>query len=763
MSALSVITTDAGRLAIIDASTQGLNVRITHVAVGTGSYTPTHDRIALQAETERVTISTSEVDAENYQLNMAALLESNLEYWIGEVGFFDENGVLVFVWSDPDTANRLGYKSRPARFLLGLSLTITDVPVTSITIVDEGQPLDILFGPVEKQIEVLIETTGTGYNRNISAQLTTAVPKLIPMATEKISGIARFATAEEVAAGVMDSVAISPLRLAGVIEAVEDFDGPYRAPRILSPVQGATGISLTATISGSPFNPLYTADPRLKRVLEIAEVINAVANWSPPAITEEADQNDFEVTLVADKQYRARIKDVGVDLRESDWSNVVGFSTAAAGIATPTNATPTAGASINDLTPTLTSSAFLVTGGGSDTHTASRWVVTRASTGAVAHDSGNVANLVSYTVPASKLLSGEQYSWKVQHVGQNLGSSGFSTSTTFTVNDEQTLTSQNDWLVSEEYFGVYNGVYTAVARVSSGDITSGAVVSPGMVLVCEHGEIVMYDMLIKSAIRINCPIYPVAITISADGRLFIGGQNSLGQLTIGEFSYINYEITPILIKSYPGKTYTSYGKSIRFGPMGDLYAGGSAGILRINPNTLDISESITVTSRLLFMPIQATSERVFFPTETGFGHWIPGQQPVMRNLTTLESPGGPFPMVATGLVVYSDFLLLQTESSWLYKLTHDGAKIGNSAVDLYDNSSDPYEYAGLANRLHPGTAPNIVAYSCNRYSYPMATGWNSDLAATQANTASSLLGQQLLVIPGIHDETRLGINARAPS
>jgi hypothetical protein len=149
---LRVITTNAGKAAILNAELQGLELSITHLAAGASGYTPAVTATALQDERDRVPIASSRKDAAAYRLDLNAALDSTEEYWVREVGFFSDDGTLIFIWSAPDAQFTLGYKSAPVRFLLGLSLTIVDVPLDAITIVDQGQPLELSLALIEEDL-----------------------------------------------------------------------------------------------------------------------------------------------------------------------------------------------------------------------------------------------------------------------------------------------------------------------------------------------------------------------------------------------------------------------------------------------------------------------------------------------------------------------------------------------------------------------------------------------------------------------------------
>ena len=110
----------------------------------------------------------------------------------------------------------------------------------------------------------------------------------------------------------------------------------------------------------------------------------------------------------------------------------------AAGVGTPTNTIPAAGATGVTDSPVLRSSAFAAYGPLADTHLASRWTVYQDGT--QVHSSGWLTDaLTSYTVPAGVVAASSAYTWTVEHRGAALGDSqpsvatAFSTATSFNI------------------------------------------------------------------------------------------------------------------------------------------------------------------------------------------------------------------------------------------------------------------------------------------------------------------------------------------
>ena len=100
------------------------------------------------------------------------------------------------------------------------------------------------------------------------------------------------------------------------------------------------------------------------------------------------------------------------------------------GVQTPTNVSPSNGATDQNGSVTLTASAFGWIGV-ADTHASSNWQVATDSgfTSLVANVIGDTVNKTSYTVTG--LSTSQTYYWRVRYTGTNNGTSGWSTPTTF--------------------------------------------------------------------------------------------------------------------------------------------------------------------------------------------------------------------------------------------------------------------------------------------------------------------------------------------
>lgn len=203
-----------------------------------------------------------------------------------------------------------------------------------------------------------------------------------------------------------------------------------RPPYFNLPTDGATGVSASLTVETSAFAPLYSADVRNVRRLQIRQTGNA---WTNLVAEKTGDKSNFTVSLSSNTDYEMRARDELVDGFVSEWSSVVSFGTSGTSVEVPSITSLSDNATAIGETPTFTSSAFNVLNG-TDTHVASQWRVTRVSDSTVIHDPGDdTSNLESYTLPSGILQEGQNdYTVEVRHKGSAYAYSGWSPAITFT-------------------------------------------------------------------------------------------------------------------------------------------------------------------------------------------------------------------------------------------------------------------------------------------------------------------------------------------
>lgn len=146
------ITTQLGKQKVFDAESNSIKIKITHIAVGDGAYTPTQDQTTLVNEIDRIPIASSEISAEEYLITFGAVIDNQNEYWVNEIGFLLEDGTLFAVWSHPTI--KMGYKTAVNKFLLGYNLKLVDVNIDAIEVVDQGIDLKLSYAKELREMAI---------------------------------------------------------------------------------------------------------------------------------------------------------------------------------------------------------------------------------------------------------------------------------------------------------------------------------------------------------------------------------------------------------------------------------------------------------------------------------------------------------------------------------------------------------------------------------------------------------------------------------
>lgn len=143
--------TDAGLAAAVNASTNSLQVQITHVAIGSGAYTPNGSETGLVNRLETVAVAAGAVELGN-SLSVSVLFPAyaGAPYDAREIGFYLGNpatgGILFAVYSSP-AATGFVYRSS-LDFIAQFSLGLTSVPAGSVTVSIDPQAA-VLFALID--------------------------------------------------------------------------------------------------------------------------------------------------------------------------------------------------------------------------------------------------------------------------------------------------------------------------------------------------------------------------------------------------------------------------------------------------------------------------------------------------------------------------------------------------------------------------------------------------------------------------------------
>jgi len=130
---------DTGLQALWLKTKDGLQGRITHIALGDAGYTPTQNMTGLRSERARYPVADGQDLGK--QLHITALADGPGEFWVREVAFILESGATLALWSDPDKP--LAYKAAGVDLLLAYDLVLSALPAGSVTVQSTGAGLSL--------------------------------------------------------------------------------------------------------------------------------------------------------------------------------------------------------------------------------------------------------------------------------------------------------------------------------------------------------------------------------------------------------------------------------------------------------------------------------------------------------------------------------------------------------------------------------------------------------------------------------------------
>ena len=133
MTDLTVVITDAGRQAANDAESQGFQVTISEVAIGTGNSEPSVTRTELVNELKRLDAQSAS-DSEPTIAHMFVIDESTDSYTVKEVGFYLDDGTLFAYYSDADGDVSIASKTEHSKWLAAFDIVLDSIPADSVTV-----------------------------------------------------------------------------------------------------------------------------------------------------------------------------------------------------------------------------------------------------------------------------------------------------------------------------------------------------------------------------------------------------------------------------------------------------------------------------------------------------------------------------------------------------------------------------------------------------------------------------------------------------
>lgn len=196
---LSPVLTSAGLAAVAAAHGQGMQVKITHVAVGNGGFDvrdgddyPLPDALAkteLDAEQVRVNVYAGAVTGPQQIVVEARIDAGAPNFWVKEVGFFLEDGTLFAVWSSA-TLN-LGFRGDLVPWIFRFVLSWTQLPADAVTVIFNGDAAyaDMLDRLMSHIVDLEAHPDFLRYNAN---RTLTAAFNTTPLDLTVVDNVASF-------------------------------------------------------------------------------------------------------------------------------------------------------------------------------------------------------------------------------------------------------------------------------------------------------------------------------------------------------------------------------------------------------------------------------------------------------------------------------------------------------------------------------------------------------------------------------------------
>lgn len=129
-TALPLVVTDAGREAAINAHDDGLQLKLTEMALGDGLWSPDGTATALQNEIKRID-NLGGTLTEPDMLHVTITDDSSDAYSLGEFGLYTEDGILFAIYSQRTI---IAEKIAESILMLSADMKLDTVPASSVTV-----------------------------------------------------------------------------------------------------------------------------------------------------------------------------------------------------------------------------------------------------------------------------------------------------------------------------------------------------------------------------------------------------------------------------------------------------------------------------------------------------------------------------------------------------------------------------------------------------------------------------------------------------
>jgi microcystin-dependent protein len=244
MPGLQIITTKAGRAALVNAEHNGTApLTIAEIGITAAVFTADGDMTALPGEIKRIRTISGEVVAAD-TMHVTIRDDGSDTYTVRGIGYWLSNGVLLGVYSQPEPILQ---KSTQSMMLLAADTVFTTLSATSLTFGDAN-----FTNPpasTERQGVIELATIGETQTGTDAVRAITPVTLSARIATEARTGLVSIATQVEADAGMDDQHAITAKKLAQRLTRFAPLDSPalIGMPTAPTPANGDNSLKLANT------------------------------------------------------------------------------------------------------------------------------------------------------------------------------------------------------------------------------------------------------------------------------------------------------------------------------------------------------------------------------------------------------------------------------------------------------------------------------------------------------------------------------------
>lgn len=399
------VFTDAGRQAATIDNGKGLQTRIAEIALGGAQYAIRDDAgiptavaleaTALQNEQLRLPVLAGG-DPIPGQINIIAEVPAATagapQFFIGEIGFYDDDGVLIAIWSD-DT-HSMGYRGDLVSWYLNLVLSWVDLPADQFTVQVMDGPLSehvLLANQLTAQIRKAVEADGVAFDLRKPQQLADAI-----------------GNSDDGGSGNSGDLTDQVLAILKYMPDISAASFPLGSVYSIGEVATVTPSGAT-TPSGAPV------------FWKLTDLVGITASS-----TEVADGDSVDLTITGSGSLVATATCNGIQAEPIKKY----FSAYAAVITPPAVVSPAANTSQLSRKPVITGAAYTTSPANHDTHIASRCQALDGS-GNILWNSGEVSATTQFAV--NQNLPGEtDVYFRIQYKGDVLGWAEWGPSTKYT-------------------------------------------------------------------------------------------------------------------------------------------------------------------------------------------------------------------------------------------------------------------------------------------------------------------------------------------